>query len=99
MGATISIPLGQVVKTAVLVKNGRPVLDSFRALVDSKIQPGSNIVPPYIGDITVIGTLAVKVNRGRVLAAIGLANANLGTVKDVIAHDAPFKVTIRLAWC
>lgn len=100
MGATFSVALAQAVSMAVLRRNALPVPVSFASLIDSKIQPGRNLMIPYIDDITFVGTSAARVNRDRLKAAKALAAANLhvDARKDCLADGSPYKVAIVLAW-
>lgn len=99
MGATLSVALAHAVSSAVLRHNHLSVPASFSSVLDSKIRPGRNIVIPYIDDINVVGTSAVKVNRDQLKAAAALDAVNLhtDTKKDFFADEAPYKVWIGLA--
>lgn len=68
--------------------------------MDSKIQPGRNVILPYIDDINVVGTTTVKVNRDQRRAAAALASVNLqtDTKKDFFAGDSLYRVAIGLSW-
>lgn len=100
MGATFSVALAQAVTSAVLKRNSLPVPDSFHSLLDAKIKPGRNRMLPYIDDITVLGTSALKVNRDQKRATEALAAVRLQVDerKSFFADDAPYKVAIGLAW-
>lgn len=99
MGATFLVAIGEVVTTAGLVRKGLPLPDSFSASMDSKVQPGRNVILPYIADITVIVMSVGNVNRDCELAASALGDVYLQNdeKKDVAADNDLYKALIGLA--